>query len=73
MTAQTTAKREITDCGNDACMTCDVCKYLSFLEHYEQTAPPGSTVQRDPEIEAYLDRRKADEPLGLKAPQRGKR
>ena len=33
---------------------CNVCNYLSYLEYVEAVAPPGSSYERNPEIEAHL-------------------
>jgi predicted RNA-binding Zn-ribbon protein involved in translation (DUF1610 family) len=48
--------RRISDCGNDACGKCAVCRYLDHLEHAFACAPVGeSTIGRDAKIETYLD------------------
>lgn len=47
--------KPITDRGQDGCGECDVCRYLDFLEWAGQVAPAGSTIERNPEIEKYLD------------------
>ena len=46
--------KPITDCGQDGCGECDVCRYLDFLEWCGQVAS-GGTIQRNPEIEKHLD------------------
>lgn len=47
----------ITDCGDEGCEECDVCRYLNFLEWSGQVAPSDipSTVARNEIIEAHLD------------------
>lgn len=46
----------VTDCGPDGgCEECDVCRYLNFLEWAGQVSGGvPSTIERNPEIEAYL-------------------
>lgn len=48
----------VSDCGEDGCGECDVCQYLHWLEWAGSVAPRDfpSTVKRDAEIEAHLDR-----------------
>lgn len=48
----------VTDCGQEGCGECDVCTYLNFLDWVGQVAPRDfpSTVDRDANIEAHLDR-----------------
>lgn len=48
----------ITDCGPDGgCEECDVCRYLGFLEWAGSVGKPsGSTIERNSEIDAYLQR-----------------
>ena len=47
--------REITDCGDDGCEYCDVCRYLGFLEWADAVGKPeGSVIERDGEMDAYL-------------------
>jgi hypothetical protein len=48
----------ITDCGEDGCGECDVCRYLDFLEWAGQVAPRGehSVIERNATIETHLDR-----------------
>jgi hypothetical protein len=49
--------RVISDCGPDGgCEECDVCRYLNFIEWAQAVAPPGSTIERDVEMEAYVQR-----------------
>ena len=48
----------ITDCKDDGCGKCQVCKYLDFIEMAENTGGnrEGNTIQRNPEIEKHLDK-----------------
>lgn len=48
---------EISDCKDEGCEECDVCRYLNFLEWAGNTAPRDipSSIQRDANIEAYLN------------------
>lgn len=44
-----------TDCDGDGCGECEVCEYLAWLEMAQNTGmPAGSTIQRDPRMDAYL-------------------
>lgn len=53
----TQEEREITDCGDEGCAECDVCRYLDFLEWAGSVGKPdGSVIQRDEVIEAHLRR-----------------
>lgn len=47
-----------TDCKDDGCGECDICIYLNFLEWAESVGgnSAGNSIQRNPEIEKYLDR-----------------
>ena len=47
--------RRFSDCGEDVCGECDVCDYLNFLEDAYSCAPAESTIQRNKEIDAYLN------------------
>lgn len=44
----------ITDCGQEGCGECDVCRYLAFLEEANSVAPAGSVIQRDAELDRYI-------------------
>jgi len=46
--------RRISDCGQDGCGKCDVCRYLAFIEEAQSVAPEGSIIQRDSELEKYI-------------------
>lgn len=46
--------RSFTDCVQDGCGQCDVCKYLAFLEWAEAAAPPEAFIQRDAAMDNYL-------------------
>lgn len=49
------AGRAISDCGPDGCGECDVCRYLNFIEWAGNVGKPdGSTIERNAEMEAYL-------------------
>jgi hypothetical protein len=65
-------RRSITDCGEEGCEECDVCRYLDFLEWAGCVGKPdGSVIQRDDEIEAYLRRKypPASHPLQITGEQ----
>jgi hypothetical protein len=48
--------KPISDCGEDGCGECDVCRYLNHLEYAAACGPPGeTTVERNAAIEAHLD------------------
>ena len=40
-----------TDCGEEGCGECEVCRYLDHLEHASMV---GVRPDRDPRLEAYL-------------------
>ena len=44
----------ITNCDGDGCGECDVCRYLEFLDWAQGCAPPESSIQRNPVIEALI-------------------
>lgn len=46
--------KPLTDCGEEGCGQCDVCRYLNFLEWCGQVSS-GGTIERNPEIEKHLD------------------
>lgn len=48
---------KVSDCKDDGCGECDVCRYLSHLEHAAAVAPRDipSIVERDKRIEEHLD------------------
>lgn len=51
------SEQTIADCANEGCEECDVCRYLNFLEWAGSVGKPdGSTVERNEQIEAHLDR-----------------
>ena len=56
--ARTKQPKAVSDCGEDGCGECDVCRYLNFLEWCGQVAPRDvpSTIERNVMIEAHLDR-----------------
>ena len=51
---------QIFDCGPEGCGECVVCKYLAYQEWAESVAIPGSPIERDEEIEAYLNKQTID-------------
>lgn len=52
-------KQRWFDCSwridNVGCGVCKVCKYLDFIDWAESVATPGSTIERNLEIEKYLN------------------
>lgn len=48
-------KRPVSDCGDDGCGECDVCRYLHFLE-WASSASGGvaSYIQRHTRIERHI-------------------
>ena len=54
-------RRTITDCGEEGCGKCDVCKYLAFLEWASSVATEDMTIQRDADMEAYLLTKELDQ------------
>lgn len=44
------------DCKDYGCGECQVCRYLNFREWATSCAPPGSTIERNEKVEAYLDK-----------------
>lgn len=54
----TERKISVSDCVDEGCGECDVCRYLNFLEWCGQVAPRDvpSKIDRNVAIEAHLDR-----------------
>ena len=46
--------KDYSDCGDDGCGECDVCKYLEFIEWADGCAPDEASIERDPVIEAVI-------------------
>lgn len=47
----------ITDCGDEGCEECDVCRYLNFLEWAGSVGKPdGSTIEHNAAMDEYLRR-----------------
>ena len=49
-------QKKIFDCMGEGCGECRVCDYLAHLEWAESVAIPGSSIERDEEIEAHLNK-----------------
>jgi len=47
----------ISDCGQDGCGACDVCRYLAFLDEAQSAAPEESVIERNAELERYIAER----------------
>lgn len=48
--------RTITDCGREGCTECTVCEYLDWLECASLAKPYGSVMNRDSELEQYIEK-----------------